>query len=74
MKKCEYGSSKAATSRVLQKKVLLKIPQNSQKNTCGKHFLKKLRHRCSSKDFVKFLRKHFVRETGFGSLPARDYF
>ena len=74
MKKCEYGSSKAANSGVYKKEVLLKIPQNSRENTCGEHFLKKLGHRCSSKDFVKFLRKHFVRETGFGSLPARDYF
>ena len=61
---------------VFCKKVLLKISQNSEENTCARvPFLKKrLRHRSFPVNFAKFLRTSiFIKHLGWLLLSMEDY-
>ena len=61
-----YESPEAVARRWSVKKVLLKISQNSQENTCARvsffsSFTKKrLMHRCVPVNFAKFFRTPFL--------------
>ena len=76
---CE--GTEAATGGVLQKKVSLKISQNSQENTCARvSFLrsatllkKRLWHRLFPVNFAKFLRTPFLQSAS-RRLPLKIIF
>ena len=75
--------TEAATGGVLWKKVILKILEISQENTCVgvfliksvKNFVKKrLQHRCSPVKFAKFLRTPILKNKCERLLPSIDLF
>ena len=57
--------TEAVIRRYSVKKVLLKVSQNSQKNTCARVstlLKKRLWHKCFPVNFAKFLRTSFIIE------------